>query len=45
MNLYHIEIKKTAQKELAELPRAIAEKIVIAIKALADNLRPDGCKK
>jgi mRNA interferase RelE/StbE len=45
MSQYQIEIKKTAKKELAQLPRLIAEKIAAAIKTLADNPRPDGCKK
>ena len=45
MNRYQIEIKASAKKELARLPRSIAEKVVERIKWLADNPRPDGCKK
>jgi len=45
MNRYQIEIKTSAKKELARLPRQIAEKVVERIKWLADNPRPDGCKK
>jgi mRNA interferase RelE/StbE len=42
---YSIEFKQSAKKELAQLPRPIAEKVAERIKALADNPRPDGCKK
>lgn len=45
MTLYCIEFKSSAKKELAKLPKSIAEKIVVSIKSLADNPRPDGCKK
>jgi len=45
MTLYRIEIKQSAKKELAQLPKSIAEKIAIQITALADNPRPNGCKK
>lgn len=42
---YRIEIKQSAKKELALLPKPIAEKIAVQIKALAGNPRPSGCKK
>ncbi|MGZ8944570.1 MAG: type II toxin-antitoxin system RelE family toxin [Methylococcaceae bacterium] len=45
MTVYRIEIKQSAKKELAQLPKTIAEKIAMQIKALADNPRPNGCKK
>lgn len=45
MSRYQIEIKVSAKKELARLPRQIAEKVVERIKWLADNPRPYGCKK
>lgn len=45
MTRYSIEFKQSAKKELAQLPRPIAEKVAERIKALADNPRPDGCKK
>jgi mRNA interferase RelE/StbE len=45
MTCYRIEFKQTAKKELAQLPRPIAEKVAERIKALAENPRPDGCKK
>lgn len=42
---YSIEIKQSAQKELAKLPRSIADKVIKQIKVLADDPRPNGCKK
>jgi mRNA interferase RelE/StbE len=42
---YLIEIKQSAQKELAKLPRSIADKVIKQIKVLADDPRPNGCKK
>jgi len=44
MTVYRIEIKQSAKKELAQLPKPIAEKIAMQIMALADNPRPNGCK-
>ena len=45
MTVYRIEIKQSAKKELVQLPKPIAEKITMQIIALADNPRPNGCKK
>ncbi|MGZ8191360.1 MAG: type II toxin-antitoxin system RelE family toxin [Methylococcaceae bacterium] len=45
MTVYRIEFKQSAKKELARMPRPIAEKVAERIKALAGNPRPDGCKK
>ena len=42
---YSIEIKQSAQKELAKLPASIADKVIKQIRALADDPRPNGCKK
>ncbi|GDX84259.1 plasmid stabilization system [Methylococcaceae bacterium] len=42
---YRIEIKPSAKKELAQLPREIGESVVKAIAALAENPRPHGYKK
>jgi len=42
---YSIEIKQSAQKELAKLPRNIADKVIKQIRALADDPYPNGCKK
>ena len=45
MTVYHIEIKQSAKKELAQLPKTIAKKIALQIMELADNPRHNGCKK
>jgi mRNA interferase RelE/StbE len=45
MTVYRIEIKQSAKKELAQLPKPTAEKIAMQIMALADNPRLNGCKK
>lgn len=42
---YRIEIKPSAKKELAQLPRETGENVVKAITALAENPRPHGYKK
>lgn len=42
---YSIEIKQSAQKELAKLPANMADKIIKQVRALADDPRPNGCKK
>lgn len=42
---YTLEISKTFEKELLNLPKKVVEKILIAVKALAENPRPSGCKK
>ncbi|WP_262965831.1 type II toxin-antitoxin system RelE family toxin [Methylobacter psychrophilus] len=42
---YEIEIKQSAQKELAKLPRSIADKVIKNIKALTNDPRPNGFKK
>jgi mRNA interferase RelE/StbE len=43
--MYHIEIKKSAQKELAEIPAPYNRKIVDAIDGLAEEPRPQNVKK
>jgi mRNA interferase RelE/StbE len=45
MSVFRIEIKQSAKKELAQLPKSTAEKIAMQIIALADNPRPNGCIK
>jgi mRNA interferase RelE/StbE len=45
MAKYKIEIKKSAVKELNNLPINELKKIVQKIQNLADNPRPSGCKK
>lgn len=43
--MYKITIKKTAAKELNNLPNKIATLITNAISELVNNPRPKGCKK
>ncbi len=42
---FRIEIKKSAAKELARLPKKDLKQIISRIKALADNPRPPNSKK
>jgi mRNA interferase RelE/StbE len=42
---YSIEIKKSATKEMAKLPKIHLQRIVEKIQALSTNPRPEGCKK
>ena len=43
--IYKVIFKKSAAKELAELPATELPKIKTAIEKLGDNPRPDGVKK
>jgi len=45
MASYSIEIKKSAAKEIAALPRNDTERIIRKIQLLADDPRPHGCRK
>ncbi len=42
---YSIQIKKSATKEMAKLPKVYLQRIVEKIQALSTNPRPEGCKK
>jgi mRNA interferase RelE/StbE len=42
---YSIQFRRSARKELENLQHDIAERIVHAILHLADDPRPQGCKK
>jgi mRNA interferase RelE/StbE len=42
---YKIVISKLAQKEIKDLPKTELSKVVNKIYQLADNPRPEGCKK
>ena len=42
---YSIEIKKSATKEMAKLPKVHLQRIVEKIQALSTTPRPEGCKK
>ncbi|MBL0308824.1 MAG: type II toxin-antitoxin system RelE/ParE family toxin [Bacteroidetes bacterium] len=43
--MFSIRILRDAEKDLAKLPTPVLRKIFPAIKSLADNPRPKGCKK
>ena len=42
---YRIEVKKSARKEIAVLPKREQRRVVSAIEALADDPRPAGARK
>jgi len=42
---YTVVLTKTAQKQLDKLPDAVADPLLDAVEKLADDPRPDGCKK
>ena len=43
--MYRIQIKKSALKELSQIPPPYNKKIIEAIDELANNPRPVNCKK
>lgn len=43
--MYKVVVSKTAERELASLPKNIIEKIVAVLILLEENPRPIGCKK
>lgn len=43
--MYKVIVSKTASKELADLPIQVVNRIIPAIKKLAEDPRPVGCKK
>ena len=45
MGRYKLQIKKSAVKEIEQLPRKDIRAVTARIEALADNPRPQGCKK
>ncbi len=45
MASYRIEVKRSAAKEIADLPRADCQRIVAKLRALADEPRPHDCEK
>jgi mRNA interferase RelE/StbE len=42
---YKVIIKRTAQKEIKNLPKFVIKRVVIKIQDLANNPRPSGSKK
>ena len=45
MASYSLEIKRSAAKELAALPRQDRARVITRIQTLADEPRPVGCEK
>ena len=42
---YSLSVLRRAQKELAQIPHGDYERVVEAIRDLAENPRPAGCRK
>ena len=42
---YQVVVAKSAEKELASLPKKVIERIVVMLLSLEENPRPSGCKK
>jgi mRNA interferase RelE/StbE len=45
MGNYKIEIKKSASKEIAKLPKTVLKRVLNKIQLLSLEPRPSGCKK
>jgi mRNA interferase RelE/StbE len=42
---YRLEVKRSAAKEIADLPKAECQRVVAKIQMLAREPRPHGCEK
>jgi mRNA interferase RelE/StbE len=42
---YKLEVKRSAAKDIADLPKADCQRIVAKIQLLASDPRPPGCEK
>jgi mRNA interferase RelE/StbE len=42
---YRLEVKRSAAKEIADLPKVDCQRIVAKIQMLASDPRPRGCEK
>ncbi len=45
MGSYRLEVKRSAAKEIADLPKAECQRVVAKIQLLAGEPRPNGCEK
>ena len=45
MGSYRLEVKRSASKEIAALPKADCQRVVGKIQLLASEPRPHGCEK
>ena len=42
---FQVVVQRQAEKQLRRLPRQVLGRVFVAVKGLADNPRPSGCKK
>ena len=45
MESYRLEVKRSAAKEIGDLPKADCQRVVAKIQRLASNPRTNGCEK
>ena len=45
MESYRLEVKRSAAKEIADLPKAECKRVAAKIQLLASDPRPHGCEK
>lgn len=45
MSTYQLTFARSARRDLEDLPRSVAARILARIEALAENPRPHGCRK
>lgn len=45
MESYRLEVKRSAAKEIADLPKAECQRVVAKIQLLARGPRPHGCER
>lgn len=43
--MYSILLERTAEKELTRLSDEVHDRVIVALKGLARNPRPSGCRK
>lgn len=43
--MYEVLTERAAERDLKKLPRSEFSKVIAAIRALAENPRPPGCRK
>lgn len=43
--MYRVLLERAAERELSRLPTRLQHRVIAAIKLLADNPRPSGCRK
>ncbi len=45
MSLYRVLLERAAEKDLTRLSADVHDRVVVSLKALAQNPRPPGCRK